>query len=126
MKECGSSKSKYIKSFKIVLYLKILLPSYKSTVVKCVQISLEFYFESNTNGKAALIFKRDDVIIGSAPSAVPSKVLSLANLSDIKTTLSSVYIMDKSGIRFNVQLYIYDLSKGMARNLSPIMLGEYR
>lgn len=34
--------------------------------------------------------------------------------------------MDKSGTRFNVQLYIYDLSKGMARNLSPIMLGEYR
>lgn len=76
--------------------------------------------------KGRIHFKRDDVIIGSAPSAVPSKVLSLANLSDIKTTLSSVYIMDKSGIRFNVQLYIYDLSKGMARNLSPIMLGEYR
>lgn len=34
--------------------------------------------------------------------------------------------MDKSATRFKVQLYIYDLSKGMARNLSPIMLGEYR
>lgn len=71
-------------------------------------------------------FQRDDAILGSAPSAVPSKILSLANLSDNKTTLSSVYIMDKNGTRFNVQLYIYDLSKGMARNLSPIMLGEYR
>lgn len=26
--------------------------------------------------------------------------------------------------RHNIQLYIYDLSRGMARNLSPIMLGK--
>lgn len=76
--------------------------------------------------KGCTHFKRDDVISGPAPSAVLLKIVSLANLSDNKTTLSSVYIMDKSGTRFNVQLYIYDLSKGMARNLSPIMLGEYR
>lgn len=34
--------------------------------------------------------------------------------------------MDKNATRYNVQLYIYDLSRGMARSLSPIMLGEYR
>lgn len=34
--------------------------------------------------------------------------------------------MDNNSTRYNVQLYIYDLSRGMARNLSPIMLGEYR
>lgn len=33
--------------------------------------------------------------------------------------------MDNNVTRYNVQLYIYDLSKGMARNLSPIMLGKY-
>lgn len=33
--------------------------------------------------------------------------------------------MDKNATRYNVQLYIYDLSRGMARSLSPIMLGEY-
>lgn len=32
--------------------------------------------------------------------------------------------MDKSPTRYNVQLYIYDLSRGMARSLSPIMLGK--
>lgn len=32
--------------------------------------------------------------------------------------------MDKNSTTFPVQLYIYDLSKGMARQLSPIMLGE--
>lgn len=26
---------------------------------------------------------------------------------------------------YNVKLYIYDLSKGLARQLSPILLGEY-
>lgn len=36
----------------MVLDFKILLPSNKRTVVKCVRISLEFYFESNINGKA--------------------------------------------------------------------------
>ncbi|XP_038136289.1 desumoylating isopeptidase 1a isoform X1 [Cyprinodon tularosa] len=30
--------------------------------------------------------------------------------------------MEKNIPRYNVQLYIYDLSRGMARNLSPIML----
>lgn len=34
--------------------------------------------------------------------------------------------MDKNSTTFSVQLYIYDLSKGMARQLSPIMLGERR
>lgn len=101
---------------------KILLQSIKRTVVNCVRISLEFYFESNTNGKPQTWWR----FLGAAPSAVPSKILSLANLSGYTTTLSSIYIMEKSGTRFNVQLYIYDLSKGMARNLSPIMLGEYR
>lgn len=33
--------------------------------------------------------------------------------------------MDKNTTRYNIQLYIYDLSRGMARSLSPIMLGEY-
>ncbi|KAJ0058159.1 hypothetical protein NL108_008796, partial [Boleophthalmus pectinirostris] len=33
--------------------------------------------------------------------------------------------MDKTPTRYNVQLYIYDLSRGMARSLSPIMLGEF-
>uniref|UniRef100_A0AAQ4RH84 palmitoyl-protein hydrolase n=1 Tax=Gasterosteus aculeatus aculeatus TaxID=481459 RepID=A0AAQ4RH84_GASAC len=33
--------------------------------------------------------------------------------------------MDNNVTRYNVQLYIYDLSKGMARNLSPIMLGKH-
>uniref|UniRef100_A0A3B3XS37 palmitoyl-protein hydrolase n=1 Tax=Poecilia mexicana TaxID=48701 RepID=A0A3B3XS37_9TELE len=32
--------------------------------------------------------------------------------------------MDKNIPRYNVQLYIYDLSRGMARSLSPIMLGK--
>ncbi|KAK2833712.1 hypothetical protein Q5P01_017601 [Channa striata] len=32
--------------------------------------------------------------------------------------------MDKNTTRYNVQLYIYDLSRGMARSLSPIMLGK--
>ncbi|KAF5886107.1 desumoylating isopeptidase 1-like [Clarias magur] len=32
--------------------------------------------------------------------------------------------MDTSSTAFPVQLYIYDLSKGMARQLSPIMLGK--
>uniref|UniRef100_A0A3Q3LE80 palmitoyl-protein hydrolase n=1 Tax=Mastacembelus armatus TaxID=205130 RepID=A0A3Q3LE80_9TELE len=32
--------------------------------------------------------------------------------------------MDKNAARYNVQLYIYDLSRGMARSLSPIMLGK--
>lgn len=88
-----------------------------------------FGFRRNFNLKAIQTenpHARDDVIIGSAPSAVLLKTLILANLSNNKTTPSSVYIMEKSGTRFNVQLYIYDLSKGMARNLSPIMLGEYR
>lgn len=52
MKDFGWSKSKYVKSFKMVLDFKILLPSNKRTVVKCVRISLEFYFERNINGKA--------------------------------------------------------------------------
>lgn len=34
--------------------------------------------------------------------------------------------MDTNATRYNVQLYIYDLSRGMARSLSPIMLGKYR
>lgn len=34
--------------------------------------------------------------------------------------------MDKNATRYNVQLYIYDLSRGMARSLSPIMLGKYK
>ncbi|KAF3846688.1 hypothetical protein F7725_003766 [Dissostichus mawsoni] len=34
------------------------------------------------------------------------------------------YIMDNNITRYNVQLYIYDLSRGMARSLSPIMLGK--
>lgn len=34
--------------------------------------------------------------------------------------------MDKGATRYSVQLYIYDLSRGMARSLSPIMLGKYR
>lgn len=33
--------------------------------------------------------------------------------------------MDNNATQYNVQLYIYDLSRGMARSLSPIMLGEY-
>lgn len=32
--------------------------------------------------------------------------------------------MDQTG-SFPVKLYIYDLSRGMARQLSPVMLGEY-
>lgn len=32
--------------------------------------------------------------------------------------------MEPSATRYGVQLYIYDLSRGMARSLSPIMLGE--
>uniref|UniRef100_A0A3Q3K6U3 palmitoyl-protein hydrolase n=1 Tax=Monopterus albus TaxID=43700 RepID=A0A3Q3K6U3_MONAL len=32
--------------------------------------------------------------------------------------------MDKNATRYSVQLYIYDLSRGMARSLSPIMLGK--
>lgn len=34
--------------------------------------------------------------------------------------------MEQSATRYSVQLYIYDLSRGMARSLSPIMLGESR
>jgi len=29
------------------------------------------------------------------------------------------------GSSYNVNLYIYDLSKGLARQLSPMMLGEF-
>lgn len=32
--------------------------------------------------------------------------------------------MDQSGSSYPVKLYIYDLSRGMARQLSPLMLGE--
>uniref|UniRef100_A0AAY4BW85 palmitoyl-protein hydrolase n=1 Tax=Denticeps clupeoides TaxID=299321 RepID=A0AAY4BW85_9TELE len=34
--------------------------------------------------------------------------------------------MEQTSAAFSVQLYIYDLSRGMARQLSPIMLGEER
>lgn len=54
-----------------------------------------------------------------------SKEPILANFFK-KNNLSVVTIMDKSTTRYNVQLYIYDLSKGMARSLSPIMLGKYK
>lgn len=33
--------------------------------------------------------------------------------------------MDQTG-SYQVKLYIYDLSRGMARQLSPLMLGEFR
>lgn len=80
VKEWRSSRSKYVKSFEFVLDFKILLPLNKRAVLLHVGVSFEFYFESNTNGKAWTRFKRDDVTYGHAPSAVPSKVLSLANL----------------------------------------------
>lgn len=32
--------------------------------------------------------------------------------------------MDQTG-SYPVKLYIYDLSRGMARQLSPVMLGEF-
>lgn len=46
-------KSKYVKSFKMGLNFKILLPSNKCTGVKSVRILLEFYFEISENGKDA-------------------------------------------------------------------------
>lgn len=126
--------------------------SQKMAVVKikiCQVIQSSFGFQSNTtvkqthsgtacsdffcvlfwqhyNRKSCTHFKRNDIILSYAPSAVPSKVLRLADPPGNKTSLPTVYTMDKSEARFKVQLYIYDLSRGMARNLSPIMLGEYR
>lgn len=80
VKEWRSSKSKYVKSFKLVLDFKILLPLNKRAVLLHVRVSLAFYFEGNTSGKATRALKRDGVILSPAPSAVPSKILSLANL----------------------------------------------
>lgn len=53
------------------------------------------------------------------------------SLSQPRNTLNKksyfrFYIMDNNVTRYNVQLYIYDLSRGMARSLSPIMLGKCR
>lgn len=41
----------------------------------------------------------------------------------VNTRLSKAVAM-ADGSSFNVKLYIYDLSKGLARQLSPMMLGE--
>lgn len=41
----------------------------------------------------------------------------------VNTRLSKVVAM-ADGSSYNVNLYIYDLSKGLARQLSPMMLGE--
>uniref|UniRef100_A0A8C2ALI3 palmitoyl-protein hydrolase n=1 Tax=Cyprinus carpio TaxID=7962 RepID=A0A8C2ALI3_CYPCA len=38
--------------------------------------------------------------------------------------LSTTFVAMADGSSFNVKLYIYDLSKGLARQLSPMMLGE--
>lgn len=42
----------------------------------------------------------------------------------VNTRLSKVVAM-ADGSSYNVNLYIYDLSKGLARQLSPMMLGEF-
>ncbi|KAI3360075.1 hypothetical protein L3Q82_014393, partial [Scortum barcoo] len=68
---------------------------------------------------------RDDIIRISSQSAVQLNVPSLASRQKKKIDKNlGVYIMDKNATRYNVQLYIYDLSRGMARSLSPIMLGK--
>lgn len=93
-------------------------------------VSIKFYFESSGSGRPVRIFRRDDIIHRTARSAVPLKVPSLASRQENfffkKRSYFGVDIMDKSATRYSVQLYIYDLSRGMARSLSPIMLGKYR
>lgn len=64
-----------------------------------------------------------------SPPAAPAR-RSLAPLGGLSVRPASVPLaanaMDSPPMLHPVKLYVYDLSKGMARRLSPIMLGKER